>query len=58
MWQYHGSYCGQSNSNFTLLEVNMVLILTLEENCAICNRPKNDYGHIQLIYDLAAKKLH
>jgi hypothetical protein len=31
---------------------------TLEENCAICNQPKNDYGHIQLIYDSIAKKLH
>jgi hypothetical protein len=31
---------------------------TLEENCAICNQPKNDYGHIQLIYDSVAKKLH
>ena len=31
---------------------------SLEENCAMCNWPKNDYGHIQLIYDLAAKKLH
>jgi hypothetical protein len=31
---------------------------TLEENCAICNQPKNDYGHIQLIYDSTAKKLH
>jgi hypothetical protein len=33
-------------------------IVTLEEKCAICNWPKNDYGHIQLIYNSAAKKLH
>jgi hypothetical protein len=31
---------------------------SLEEKCAICNWPKNDYGHIQLIYDSTAKKLH
>jgi hypothetical protein len=32
--------------------------LALEEKCAICNWPKNDYGHIQLIYDSTTKKLH
>jgi hypothetical protein len=41
-----------------ICEKALRMLTTLEEKCAICNWPKNDYGHIQLIYNSAAKKLH